>query len=240
MTPMEPIPETLQALSELDSPDDAGARLRQLMRLAEQARDVVPDLVGVSISRVEHGITFTLVASAREIAILDAIRYAAGGPCVDGARAQQPESSDPGDVLDEERWRLFAEASAARAVRSTLTLPVSDGDRVVGSVNLYAASRRAFGGHHDELARIFGAWAAGAVANADLSFDSRDAAEATPERVRERQAIEAATVVIADERDVDLEAAEVILHDAARQAGVELAELARQVLRTHGEDDGSR
>ncbi|MDH2414467.1 GAF domain-containing protein [Nocardioides sp. CER19] len=241
MAPMEPIPETLEALTELESTDDEGVRLRQLMSLGARAKDVVPDLVGVSIARVDHGLTFTLVASAREIAVLDAIQYAAGGPCVDGAFAQKPHAFDTADVLDEERWRLFSEATAARAVRSTLTLPVTDGDHVIGSVNLYAASGRAFGGHYDELARIFGAWAIGAVANADLSFNTRREAEATPSRLRERHAVEEAATIIAGERDVDLEAAEEILHDSATQAGVDIVELARQVLRARGqrEDNGN-
>jgi GAF domain-containing protein len=239
VAPMEPIPETLEALSELESPDDEGVRLRQLMTLGTRAKDLVPDLVGVSIARVEHGLTFTLVASAREIALLDAIQYAAGGPCVDGAYSQRRHAYDEGDVLDEERWRLFSEATAARAVRSTLTLPVTDGEHVIGSVNLYAASRRAFGGHHDELARIFGAWAAGAVANADLSFATRREAEATPARVRERHDVEMAAAIIAVERDVDLEAAEETLRDAATQAGVDVVELCRQVLRARGLDDGA-
>lgn len=238
MTPLEPIPETLEALEELDSPADAGARLRQLTTLAERAREVVPDLVGVSIARVDHGLTLTLVATAPEIAVLDAIQYVAGGPCVEGADTRQIREFDDDNVLDEERWRLFAEATAARAVRSTLTLPVVEGEAVVGTVNLYAASRRAFVGHHEDLAEIFDAWAAGAITNADLSFATRRDARATPERIRQREMIEEAAASIAGERGIDLDSAEALLRDAAAQAGVATVDLARQILHAP-EDDGS-
>src|SRR5690348_16435882 len=107
---MDPIPETAEALGELDSEHDAGIRLRRLQELAAQARAHVPDLVGVSIARLEHEITFTLVATDAEVAVLDAVQYVDGGPCVDGAHTEEIHEFAQDDVLDEERWRLFAEA----------------------------------------------------------------------------------------------------------------------------------
>src|SRR3954452_11672879 len=139
MTPMEPIPETVEAVNELDPSADDGTLLASLSGRATRAQKVVPDLVGVSIAWLDHGLTLTLVATAPEVAVLDAVQYVGGGPCVDAAHQEQVVEADL-DVMNEERWRLFAEATAARAVRSTLTLPVSSDGRVVGTVNLYAAS----------------------------------------------------------------------------------------------------
>lgn len=227
---MEPIPETAEALNELDSPDDAGIRLRRLQELADSAKALVPDLVGVSLARLEHELTFTLVATSSEFAVLDGVQYAAGGPCVDGALSEEVRQFTQDDVLDEERWHLFAEATAAKSIRSTLTLPVIRDGEVIGTVNLYAATRRAFDGHHDGLAKIFGACAAGAITNADMSFATRLEAAATPERVRIRGLIEMAAAIIAVTHDVDLDEAESILFDAAARAGVEVVELARQIV----------
>lgn len=223
---MEPLPETVEAVNELGPADDIDL-LAQLTRLANRGKDVVPDLVGVSIGRLQEGLTFTLVATEAEIAVLDAVQYAAGGPCVEGAHEQKTVELD---VLDEEQWRLFAEATSARAVRSTLTLPVVGDERVVGTVNLYAASRRAFEGHHDELAAIFGAWAAGAVSNADLSFGSRSEARAAPARARDQLAIDVAVGILAVRLGVAVDAAEERLQDAATRAGVTPAELAREIV----------
>jgi GAF domain-containing protein len=230
LTPMEPIPETAEALDELDSAYDAGLRLRRLQELANGAKARVPELVGVSLARLEHELTFTLVATSTEFSVLDGVQYADGGPCVDSAHAEEVREFTQDDVLDEERWRLFAEATAAHNVRSTLTLPVVRDGEVVGTVNLYAATKHAFVGHHDELAEIFGAWAAGAITNADLSFTTRLQAAATPERVRIRGLIDVAAAIVAVTHDVDLDEAEGILYDAAARAGVEVVELARQIV----------
>jgi GAF domain-containing protein len=231
VTPMEPIPETVEALDELDPGADDRDLLVYLRRLADRAKQIVPDLVGASVARLDENLTFTLVATAEEIAVLDAVQYAAGGPCVDGAHALMAREFRDGDVLDEQRWQLFAEATAAHTVRSTLTLPVLGEGRVVGTVNLYAASRRAFMGHHEQLAEVFGAWAAGAVANADLSFTTRREAAAVPERVREQSFIEVAVGILAAELDLDVEAARARLRDAAARAGVQAAHFARNLIR---------
>src|SRR3954470_20401295 len=100
---MEPLPETVEAVRELEKgrlvSDDL---LGSLLRLAEQALEIVPDLMGVSVARLDEEVAFTVVASAAEIAVLDAVQYAAGGPCVDGAVANRVREFEHGDVLDEE------------------------------------------------------------------------------------------------------------------------------------------
>jgi ANTAR domain len=228
--PMEPIPETVEAVDELDPSVDDFDILQHLTELANRAQEIVPDLVGVSVGRMAEGLTFTLVATAAEISVLDGIQYLAGGPCVEGAQSRETREFNRDDVMDEEAWRLFAEATAVTAVHSTLTLPVVTGDEVVGTVNLYAASERAFEGHHDELAEVFGAWAAGAIANADLSFTTREEAQAAPQRVQEQHFIDVATGILAARLGVDVDTASARLHDAAVRAGVALVELARSIV----------
>ena len=77
------------------------------------------------------------------------------------------------------------------------------GGRVVGGVNLYASTPDAFDGHHDEVAEACGAWAEGAVTNADLSFSSRIRASAAPERLRDRGVVDVATGFVAEHQDID-------------------------------------
>jgi GAF domain-containing protein len=229
--PLEPIPETVEAVNELDpSLDDDDDLLSALSALANRAQEIVPDLVGVSVARVAEGLTFTLVATAEEVAVLDGIQYIAGGPCVEGAHGAEVREFNRDDVLDETRWRLFAEATAARTVHSTLTLPVMSADHVVGTVNLYAASDRAFDGQGEALAEVFGAWAEGAVANADLSFVTRQAAQSAPERVKEQHFVDVATGIVAAQLGIGVEAALDRMHDAAVRAGVTLVQLAHDVV----------
>jgi GAF domain-containing protein len=226
---MEPIPETVEAVDELGPAYDEGDLLADLTDLASRAREMVPDLVGVSIAGFDHGLTFTLVATASDVAALDAVQYVAGGPCVEGAHAEEVMEHQA-DALDEEEWRLFAEATAERAVRSTLTLPVLRDGSVIGTVNLYAASPRAFVGHHEQLAEVFGGWAAGAVANADLSFTTRKEAEQAPQRLADQHLIDVATGIVAAHLGIDVETARARLRDAASRAGVTLLHVAAEIV----------
>ncbi len=230
MTHMVPIPETVEALELLEG--DPSSLLSRLTWLAERARRVVPELVGVSIARQHEGLAFTLVASVETVAALDAVQYVDGGPCVDAARAVDVTEFTVGDAVDEQAWHLFALATAAHGVRSTLTLPVLAGGQTVGTINMYAATHHGFDGHHQELADLFGAWAEGAVANADLSFSTRLDAEATVERVRDQAVVDTAVEFLADHLGVDEEGAEARLHQAAVRAGVDPVEVAHHIVRT--------
>ena len=178
---VEPIPETLRALEELDVHVDDADVAERLVDAADRARQVAPDVVGVSIASRHLGVTFTLVATDEAIATLDAVQYVSSGPCVDAIDLGHGITTSPGGLLDESRWHDFARAGAAAGVHSTLTLPiVAPGGDVVATVNLYGGSVDAFEGRHQQLADVFRAWAPGAVTNADLSFSTRAVAEQAP------------------------------------------------------------
>jgi hypothetical protein len=73
----------------------------------------VPECVGLSPALFDDGLTFTLAASDEEIAALDAVQYLDGGPCVQAAHDDETIEADPADPVDEERWRMYAQATAA-------------------------------------------------------------------------------------------------------------------------------
>lgn len=227
---MEPIPETLEAIGELDPFLDDGSLLDQLLRTATRARAVAPDLVGVSVAVQEHGVTFTLVATDEEAAALDGVQYLTSGPCVEGLDDGQGMATTQEDLLSEPRWQALGRAAAAAGVRSTLTFPIAKAGRVVGTVNLYGGSSDTFAGKHQELAAVFGAWAPGAVSNADLSFSTRRTAEQAPDVLRAQAQVDAATGILAAARNVDVETALEHLVDAAQRAGVPLVKLAQTIL----------
>ena len=101
---------------------------------------------------------------------------------------------------------------------------------MTAGVNLYAASIDAFDAHHDELAAACGAWAGGAVTNADLDFTTRFAAAETPERLRAEQLVDQAIGALIARSDVDPGEAEQRLRDAALRAGITDAQMARAIL----------
>ncbi|HEV2798572.1 MAG TPA: GAF and ANTAR domain-containing protein [Nocardioides sp.] len=235
---MEPIPETAEVLAELAASGESGLR-QELELRARLVRAFVPDCVGMSLASKHHGVTFTLVASSDQIAVLDAVQYLHGGPCVDAAHTDEVRVLDTDDeaLLDEAGWQQFARASAAHAIASTLSLPIIDRGKVVGSVNLYAASARAFDGLHDELATIFGAWAPGAVTNADLTFSTRGTAQDAPRTLRENATVDRAVTMLAEAADLTAEEARASLREAARRAGVTEADLAETLFQIHSDPD---
>lgn len=204
--------------------------LERLRGLSTQVQELVPDCIGLSVAVRDEDLSVTLVATDAEVALLDAVQYLGDGPCLAAVRQEEVVELNGEEVLDEEEWRIFARASAAAAVASTLTLPVVVDERVAGSVNLYAASAHAFTGLHEQLAELFGAWAPGAVANADLSFSTRRAAEDAPRRLRERARFDTAVGLVAAREEVPLEEARERLVSAAERGGVSLGRLANAVI----------
>lgn len=231
---MEPIRETTEAVDELGSFVPVGDLVDQLRAAADRVRAVVPSCVGLSLGSVTEGITFTLVATDDEIAALDGVQYLARGPCVDAVGSGQTLELGADDLADEDAWHLFSRATSTAGIASTLTLPILTRGRVSGSVNLYAADPGAFAGHHDEIAGIFGAWAPGAVANADLSFATRREAERAPDRLRESLRVEVAIGLLVEAEALDVDTARDRLREAARRAGISEQELAEALIESRG------
>lgn len=231
---MEPIPETTEVDDEFGpfSDDDL---LHQLRERSDRVKAIVPDCVGMTLASRVHDVTLTLVATSAEIAVLDAVQYLSGGPCVDALEADRVMTYPAGDdVLDERHWHDFARATSAASVASTLTLPVITDGVVTGTINLYAAAAHAFDGFHEDIARIFDAWAPGAVTNADLTFSSRREAEEAPRRLREDLTITVAVGILAAKTPRDLDEARGLLRDAALRAGVREADLAASIIEIDG------
>jgi GAF domain-containing protein len=227
---VDPIPESVEAVEEFGPFEPE--LLQDLQDRARQVQDLVPDCVGVSVASQEHGMTVTVVATDAEIAALDGVQYVDHGPCVDAMRLQDPQDAQEyqHDMFEEAGWQLFAQATAASSIASTLTLPIVSGERVVGSVNLYAATARAFAGHHEEIAQIFGAWAPGAVTNADLDFSTRRTSQQAPQVLYEETRIQVAVGLLAAANAISVETAVAQLSDAARRAGVSEAAIAEKLI----------
>jgi GAF domain-containing protein len=225
---MEPIPESLEVLRRLSSTGEVDL-VDNLKRAAGWVVRAVPECVALSIAHFDEGLTFTLTASSDGVRLLDAAQYLEGGPCE--VAAVGGDEVEVGDVLDEDRWQLFALASAVHGVRSSLSLPLRRRDTVYGSVNFYASTEYAFMGRERDLAVMFGASVQEAVANADLSMSSVDRARQAVTTLDERDQIHTAAGVLAARHGITPSEAQQSLVDAATRAGVTVIALADLVLR---------
>lgn len=230
---MQPIPESSLA-DEMYGPFMWGDvdLFERLVEVSTSVLEVAPECVGMSVSLREHGVTLTLVATEHRIALLDAVQYVDGGPCADAMRDDTVVSVDDRVTMCHE-WSTFAEATIRNGIESTLSLPVPwEGSAAIG-FNLYGATPTTFEGHHDALAEILGAWAGGAVVDADLPFRSLRLASRAPEILQETTELAVVSVMLSRARDLELDEAERRLRDAASRAAIplrDLLEIMREVL----------
>ena len=228
---MELLPHTREALDEYLNVADPDLE-DSLITMGDRAASIVPDVVGLSLTLYDQDdLTFTLVAPSLPAPSLPAPRPAPAGEAVPASPSEV--DAREWDVLDEDQWAEFARASAATGVASTLSLPIVSHDRVVGGINLYAASEDAFSGRQRDLAAALGASEAGAVANADLSFETRRLAEDAPRRLRDQRLVEVATGILAAREGLMVEEARDRLEHAARRAGTTIVQAAMLVITIH-------
>ena len=228
---VEPIPETTEAIEEYGPFVHDVDLLAELRTMGARVTGIVPECVGLSVAYREHGVTFTLVASDEDIAALDGLQYLDGGPCVTVVEQDTGILAySAGDPLAEDTWQLFCRGTAAHGISSTLSLPIMAGDTAVGSFNLYAAAPHAFAGKHDEVAAALGAWAPGAVANADLGFQTRRTAQRAPDLLFEETRLQVALGFLVASMGVTTTEARERLREAAERAGVSEIDLAKVII----------
>ena len=122
------------------SHDELLDELRNLARLIARG---VPGCDGASISVLQEDEPSTLAASEDRIQTLDEAQYTRDvGPCVTAMRDHTEISVTDYDT--EGRWPEVDEHLRAAGVRSSLSLPLSRREKVIGGLNLYAQQPEAF------------------------------------------------------------------------------------------------
>lgn len=227
---MEATPETEATLVRLSRYTDR-EYTREFDTAAKLTAQIAPDCLGVTLTYLREGLSFTWIATGVDVAGLDAMQYLDGGPCVTAVAQERVVDADQ-DPLDEERWRIFASAGKEVGVSSTLSLPLMSGDQVYGSINLYGSTAEAFEGRHEQLAALWGGWPTGAVTNADLALTSMKRSRHAPEVLANQDSIEQAVGMLIAAHQVDAATARQELRDAAERAGLGEAEVASFLVRT--------
>jgi hypothetical protein len=205
---MQLLPQSREALDEYvaESVDDVEGLLRVIEGWAVRA---VPDCVALSVTLLDEDLTFTLVDE-------EATQPRDGSEDVpSGDRAREDAHA-----LDEAGWADMARERAFAGIASTVSLPVVEHGRAVLNIDLYASTAHAFRDRVDGLVDALGAWQAGAVTNADLSFETLRRAELAPALLREQRLVDVAVGLVAARMAVTTRDAAVLLDVAAEQAGV--------------------
>ena len=225
---MEPLPEVRAVSSRLSALTGVDL-MTGLTILSDAAEAIVPSVVGVSLTVVLDDEPFTVTATSEAVSALDASQYLAGGPCLDATWQQASLVVD--DVLDEQRWQLYAGAASASGVRASLSLPLGGaGGRTPGAINLYASDPQAFAGREPVLAEAFQTPVEEFVRNADLSFATREAARRLPGQVEEKAKLEDAVDRLSGLLGWEPDLARQRLRNAATQARTPVGKVAELIV----------
>src|SRR4051812_9757251 len=149
--PGEPIstPATLRALAGIiagDSSQDAVLR-----RTCDVTKTVINGASSVSVTVLDGDQPRTAAASDDLALSADLVQYASGtGPCLEAVR--QVKTVLVPDMDGESRWPAYVARSIPLGVRGSLSVPLGIEDGVVGALNIYATSARAFDDEAVDLA----------------------------------------------------------------------------------------
>ena len=143
----------------------AVAELQQLLLATENITGFLEQLATLTVKvfpvEVSCGITlrrdrgvFTVASSDDRASQVDEVQYGHDeGPCLRSLDTGEVVVVD--DLADDDRWGGYRMPALGHGIRSSLSLPLCAGSRMIGALNIYAATPRAFGPAEQLAARRF-------------------------------------------------------------------------------------
>ncbi|MEU0156341.1 GAF and ANTAR domain-containing protein [Micromonospora fulviviridis] len=200
-----------------------------LQRVAELAKRVLPTPVEVSVTLVRNGTGHT-AAFTDDLALnLDERQYAQGhGPCL--AAATTGDVMSVPDLATEDRWPDWAERSREAGVGSSVSVGLPIQDAVVGALNVYARVPHAFDDDSLAVLKTFAAYAAVALANAQLYDSTATLARQMQEAMASRAVIEQAKGIVMAERRCTPAEAFAVLAKVSQDSNRKVREVAQALV----------
>ncbi|HEX6446022.1 MAG TPA: GAF and ANTAR domain-containing protein [Streptosporangiales bacterium] len=201
-----------------------------LEQACEQAVAVIAGCSWAGVCEKDRdGHSELLAVSDDTVRVLHEMQYEIGdGPCRKAAPEQRIVWSD--DLADEKRWPQFATAAVDRGVRSLASIQLYTRKNTVVTLHLYAATPGAFDEVTRDVAQIFGAHAASAIAGA------RDYAHVSRALVT-RQQIGQLTGILAERHKLTTDEAFALLVQTSHEHNIKLRDLAARLV---AEEDKAR
>ncbi|SCF05634.1 GAF domain-containing protein [Micromonospora coriariae] len=200
-----------------------------LQRVAELAKRALPMPVEVSVTLVRGGTGHTAAFTDELARDLDERQYGHGrGPCLEAA-ASGDVLSVP-DLTADERWPEWAERGRQAGVGSSVSIGLPIQEAVVGALNVYAGTPHAFDDDSVSILKTFGAYAAVALANAQLYDSTATLARQMQEAMASRAVIEQAKGIIMAERRCSPAEAFTILSKVSQDSNRKLRDMAQALV----------
>lgn len=166
-----------------------------LRRVADLAKQVIPELTEASVTLIDDTRPRTLVFTGPLALHLDERQYEEGfGPCTDAAATGSTIQVDT--AASAQAYPDFARLAAAEGVAHILSVGLPVRQRVIGSLNLYCTNPGGFSADSAALAETFAAYGALAVANLAVHESTPERAQQMENAIRTRAVIEQAKGVV--------------------------------------------
>ncbi len=216
----------------------ATAELQELLLATDNVEDFLQDLAVLAARSVAQGLScgitlkrdgrpHTVANSDDRAARCDEIQYGQGaGPCLDAMHTQEIILVD--DLVEEERWGEYRTFVLAHGVRSSLSLPLSDG--TPGALNFYATQPRAFGETEREFAQRFAAEASRALALAHRMARQGELTTQLQTALASRAIIDQAIGIVMAQNRCDADQAFHVLRTASQNRNVKLRIVAAEIV----------
>jgi GAF domain-containing protein len=208
---------------------------RVLERVAELARQVLPDARDVSVTLLDDaGAASSAPARAKTVAFtgdlavdLDERQYRSGfGPCLDAAVSGETIHVD---TSHDSRYPEFSAAARRRGVTHSLSVGLPIPQRTIGALNIYG-SAGPFTDREVESAHAFAGHAAVAVANAALLASTADLARNLQIAMASRAVIEQAKGIVMAQRRCGADQAFELLRAASQRQNIKLRVLCQSIV----------
>ena len=209
--------------------DDVAGFLDGLVRWAVE-QSAGAEACGLTVEQSGRGRTVTY---SGELAIRgDERQYELDdGPCLESLRTGRVVTVD--DLAREGRWGSYPERALESGVRSSLSLPLTVGDRGRGALNLYSSRPDVFTAADEELGQRFAAQASGALSMAWRMAERDAAVDHLTRGLVTRQVIGQAVGLLMAQRRCTAEEAFDLLTGASQRANEKLRDVAARVVAGH-------
>jgi GAF domain-containing protein len=200
-----------------------------LQRVAELAKQVMPQIAEASVSLVGDSSQATVACTGQLAMDLDESQYEPGhGPCLESARGGEVIQID--DVRAEERWPLYVTMALELGVMSSLSTPIPVQRQAHAALNLYALKPNAFDPESVEMAATFASYAGVAIANMHLYDGSRRLVEQLQVAMVSRAVIDQAKGILMAQRHCSAQEAFEVLVDLSSRSNTKLRDVAQALV----------
>ena len=222
--------ETVDATSLLLLLDEQESLGDALDRLVATCRDAIPECTDASITMRQPNGPTTAAATSPTARRIDTWEYESGiGPCIDAMRDGR-EHYLP-DTAASDKYLGFSLVLREVGVASVLGVPLVAAGEIVGALNVYAATERAFDDERNvAVARHVAAQAAMTLHNLRVYDASRTLAKQLEAAMESRAVIEQAKGILMAQRDCSADDAFDMLRRASQRENVKLREVAQRIV----------